>query len=213
MAHTRSLVFLRRHLGGPRFDREAVWEEHTRFEFAERSVARTMATMVDEPYVIHVPTMIGGRGRSQLTAFYRDHFIFSNPPDTEMESISRTVGPDRVVDEFIFRCTHTAPIPWMLPHVRPTHRRLAIPMVAVVNIRGDRLCHEHIWWDQATALRQAGLLPTHLPAPDAGGGAAPPPTTAPAMTRLPVVGAECARLLAGDARAACNELLDPAWPT
>lgn len=34
-----------------------------------------------------------------------------------------------------------------------------------MNIRGDRLYHEHIAWDQATALVQLGLLPEHLPFP------------------------------------------------
>lgn len=46
IAHTRSLVFLRKHLGGPHFDLEAIWEEHTYWEFERRSVAQTMATMV-----------------------------------------------------------------------------------------------------------------------------------------------------------------------
>jgi carboxymethylenebutenolidase len=46
LAHTRSLVFLRNHLGGPHFDLEAIWEEHCYWEFVGRSVARTMATMV-----------------------------------------------------------------------------------------------------------------------------------------------------------------------
>lgn len=57
IAHTRSLGFLKKELDGPWFDLEAVWEEHTKFEFAERDVAKTMATMVDQPYVNHVPTM------------------------------------------------------------------------------------------------------------------------------------------------------------
>jgi carboxymethylenebutenolidase len=57
LAHTRSLVFLRRHLGGPHFDIEAIWDEHCYFEFEVRSVAKTMATMVAEPYVNHVPTV------------------------------------------------------------------------------------------------------------------------------------------------------------
>ena len=57
IAHTRSLTFLKPLLGGPFFDLEAVWEEHTKFEFGERDVAKTMATMVDQPYVNHIPTM------------------------------------------------------------------------------------------------------------------------------------------------------------
>lgn len=35
--------------------------------------------------------------------------------------------------------------------------------MAVVNIRGDRLYHEHITWDHASALRQIGVLPEKLP--------------------------------------------------
>ena len=46
MAHTRNLVFLKKHIGGPEFDIEAIWEEHTYWEFERRSVAQTMATMV-----------------------------------------------------------------------------------------------------------------------------------------------------------------------
>lgn len=113
VAHSRSLEFLKKHLGGPWFDLEVIWDEHTRLEFAERAVEETMNTMVQEPYVNHVPTMTGGIGRKNLTSFYAKHFIFSNPDDTEMQLISRTVGVDRVVDEFIFSLTHDRVIDWL----------------------------------------------------------------------------------------------------
>jgi carboxymethylenebutenolidase len=57
LAHTRSLQFLKNHLQGPWFDLEAIWDEHCRYEFGERDVAKTMATMVEQPYVNHIPTM------------------------------------------------------------------------------------------------------------------------------------------------------------
>ncbi|KAF8192418.1 hypothetical protein BJ912DRAFT_1021735 [Pholiota molesta] len=57
IAHSRTLVFLRKWLGGPFFDLEAIWDEHTYYEFEARSVAKTMGTMVAEPYVNHVPTV------------------------------------------------------------------------------------------------------------------------------------------------------------
>jgi hypothetical protein len=104
-------------MGGPYFDLEAIWDEHTRYEFADRSVEETMATMVDEPYVNHVPTLTGGIGREKLTRFYRDHFIFSNPDDAALELVSRTVGIDRVVDEFLFNCTHDRVIDWLYDHL------------------------------------------------------------------------------------------------
>lgn len=47
----------------------------------------------------------------------------------------------------------------------PTFKKLELPFNAVVNIRGDRLYHEHIAWDQAGALKQLGLLPEFLPFP------------------------------------------------
>jgi carboxymethylenebutenolidase len=57
--------------------------------------------------------MTGGIGRRELTDFYTHHFIFANPPDTELELISRTVGVDRVVDEFIFKVSHMSEIDWL----------------------------------------------------------------------------------------------------
>jgi carboxymethylenebutenolidase len=57
VAHTRSLEFLKKHLGGPSFDLENIWDEHTFYEFGERNVEKTMSTMVEEPYVNHVPTV------------------------------------------------------------------------------------------------------------------------------------------------------------
>lgn len=57
VAHTRSVGFIKKHLGGPFFDLESIWDEHTYYEFGDRSVEKTMATMVQEPYVNHVPTV------------------------------------------------------------------------------------------------------------------------------------------------------------
>ncbi|CAA7259479.1 unnamed protein product [Cyclocybe aegerita] len=199
LAHSRTLVFLRKWLGGPVFDLEAIWNEHCYYEFEARSVAKTMGTMVAEPYVNHVPTMTGGVGRENLTKFYRDHFIFSNPADARLETVSRTIGPDRVVDEFVYHITHDRVVDWLLPGVPPSGKKLSIPMMAVVNIRGDRLYNEHIWWDQATALRQAGILPTHLLGPDG------------TMLRLPVAGVESAHMLIDESKGASNEMLTPEW--
>jgi carboxymethylenebutenolidase len=33
-----------------------------------------------------------------------------------------------------------------------------IPLVAIVQFDGDKLVHEHIYWDQASVLVQLGLL-------------------------------------------------------
>ena len=145
-------------------DLAAFWEAHCRYEFETHDVDATMASMVKEPYVNHIPTMTGGVGHDQLKRFYKYHFIGANPPDTELVPISRTVGADSLVDEILFRFTHTSEIDWMLPGIPPTGRKVEIPMVAIVRFQGDKLVHEHIYWDQASVLVQIGKLdPTGLP--------------------------------------------------
>ena len=145
-------------------DLAALWEAHCRYEFETRDVDSTMASMVDQPYVNHVPTMTGGVGHDQLRRFYKYHFIGRNPPDTELVPVSRTVGATSLVDEMIFRFTHTAEIDWLLPGVAPTGKRVEIPLVAIVQFEDDKLVHEHIYWDQASVLVQIGLLdPAGLP--------------------------------------------------
>ncbi|OAL56013.1 NTF2-like protein [Pyrenochaeta sp. DS3sAY3a] len=206
IAHTRSLEFLKPLLKGPYFELEAIWEEHCKFEFAERDVESTMATMVDEPYVNHIPTMTGGIGKARLTSFYTHHFIFSNPPDTSLSLISRTVGIDRVIDEFVFAFTHTTHIPWLLPGIPPTGRRLELAFTSVVALRGDRLCHEHIAWDQASALHQLGLLPEWVDFPYQVEG-----TEGRVQVRLPVVGVEASRKLADEGCVESNELMGETW--
>ncbi|RMZ41821.1 LEA domain protein [Aspergillus flavus] len=113
VSHTRNLGFLKPLIGGPYFDLKTIWEEHTQHEFETRSVPHTMATMVQEPYVNHIPTLTGGIGRAHFSTFYQNHFIFNNLADAELELISRTLGIDRVVDEFIYKFTHDTQIDWL----------------------------------------------------------------------------------------------------
>lgn len=143
-------------MGAP--DLAALWDAHCRCEFETRDVDATMATMVAEPYVNHIPTMTGGVGFDDLHHFYSNHFVGVNPPDLELAPVSRTVGESSVVDEFILRFTHTTVMDWMLPGIAPTGRAVEIPMVAIVQFEGDKLTHEHIYWDQASVLVQLGLL-------------------------------------------------------
>ena len=77
----------------------------------------------------------------------------------------------------------------MLPGVVPTGRYVEIPLVAIVNFRGAKLYHEHIYWDQASVLVQIGML-------DASG--------------LPVAGIATAKKLI-DETLPSNELMAEGW--
>ena len=141
-----------------------LWEDHVRYEFSTRNTDDTLATMVDDAYVNHIPVLTGGSGRDELREFYSKRFIPQMPPDTEMTSVSRTIGEDQIVDEMIFKFTHTILMDWMLPGIPPTGKRVEVPLVAIVRFREGKLAHEHIYWDQASVLVQIGLLdPAKLP--------------------------------------------------
>jgi len=176
LANLRTLEFFVRHLGlagsGLAEARlSALWDNHVEYEFATRDTEATLKTMVEDAYVNHVPVLTGGVGRDQLREFYSKRFIPQMPPGTTMTPVSRTIGADRVVDEMVFEFTHAIKMDWMLPGVAPTWKRVRVPLVVIVHFRGDKLAHEHIYWDQASVLAQLGLI-------DA--------------SRLPVAGAESA---------------------
>jgi carboxymethylenebutenolidase len=139
-------------------DLPALWQEHTDHEFVTRDTEATLRTMVEDAYVNHVPVLTGGRGKEALRAFYSKDFIPRMPPDTALTPVSRTVGENQLVDEMIFSFTHTQEMPWMLPGVAPTNRPVKIPLVVIVKFRDGKLAHEHIYWDQASVLKQIGLL-------------------------------------------------------
>jgi carboxymethylenebutenolidase len=150
--------------GRARYDLAGVLDAHLAAEFQLHSVDATMATMSDEPYLLHVPTSIGGVGRAEVERFYRDYFVSCWPEDLEVLPVSRTVGEDRVVDELIVSFTHTCEIPVLLPGIAPTGRRVRLPHVVVVRFEQGRVASEHIYWDQASLLVQVGLLdPGMLP--------------------------------------------------
>ena len=142
-----------------------MWEQHLAAEFDLHSTEAALATMTDNPHVIHAATPDAlGVGKEGVREFYSRHFLHQIPSDVEMTRISRTVGSDRIADEFIFKFTHTCEMDWLLPGVPPTGKQVQIPMVAIITFQDGKVANEHVYWDQASILVQIGLLdPSALP--------------------------------------------------
>ena len=141
----------------------SAWDQHLAAEFAARSANEALATMAAAPHVNHVPLMIGGRGRAELHDFYANHCLNQIPQDLETVAVSRTIGQGRVVDELVMRFSHSVRMDWLLPGIAPTGERVELPFVVVVQFAGDKVAHEHVYWDQASVLVQVGLLDRTLP--------------------------------------------------
>jgi len=129
--------------------------------------------------------MTGGFGRENVQNFYSKYFIPNMPKDFELMLISRNVSSDTIVDEFIVEFTHSIEMPWMLPGIPPTGKKVEIPTVAIVGFKDGKISSEHIYWDQASVLIQIGVL---------------------TVDNLPIAGVETARKVL-DPRLPSNELL------
>ena len=136
----------------------ATWQLHTHAEFVLKNADAALATMTENPYVLCIPTGIGGIGRSAVRRFYANLLLPSVPPDWALDSLSQTFGDDRIVEEFVVRFTHTLEMDWILPGVRPTGRKAEFVLVGIIQFRDGKIAHEHIHWDQATLLSQLGVL-------------------------------------------------------
>jgi len=126
----------------------------------------TLSTMASRPHLHNIPTMVGGEGIDGVRDFYGSLILPNKffPPDTEMVPVSRTIDDYQLVDEIIFKFTHTHEIGWMLPNMKPTGKRIEIPLVVIMGFSEGKVTHEHIYWDQASVLVQLGLLdPNGLP--------------------------------------------------
>jgi dienelactone hydrolase family protein len=83
LANLRTLESCLRHVGlnfgaplSPSPQRlSELWEEHLRYEFTTRHTEDTLATMVADAYVDHIPVLTGGVGREALREFYAHRFI------------------------------------------------------------------------------------------------------------------------------------------
>ena len=190
LAHSRTLTILRPALG-PHYDLVALFAQHIHHEFETRDVDATMATMIDEPYVNHVPTLAGGVGHDMLKRFYAHHFVHQNSQERSSTLVSQTLGPDRVVLETVVRFRHDQVLDRYFPGIEPTGRMVEIPTLLFVKFRGDMVCHEHIYWDQGSALMQIGVLDG---------------------TGLPIAGADAAAKVI-DETLPSNTFMQDAWAT
>jgi len=133
-------------------------EQHVEAEM-KGDLELTMSTMIDNPHLLNIPNMMGGDDFEGVKTFYKDHLVGKFfPPDVEFNRISLTIGKDQIVEELVICFTHTKKIDWCLPNIEPTNKKVKMSVVVIAGIKDKKLTHEHIYWDQASVLVQAGLL-------------------------------------------------------
>lgn len=81
------------------------------------------------------PALTGGIGTHSLRRFYEQHFLRALPPTMRLRLIYRAIGAGRIVDELYTSFDHTQEIPWMLPGVPGTNRKVEIILVNIVGCK------------------------------------------------------------------------------
>ncbi|KAK7182604.1 uncharacterized protein CC84DRAFT_1096447 [Paraphaeosphaeria sporulosa] len=200
LAWSRSLSMVRRGFGAE-VDLERVWEENEDQKYHKRSAKKIMETYTTEPTptVNYTATLTGGQGHEEIFRFYNEYFMADKLPIFHLRLISRTIGADRIVDELYVQFKHTIDMPWVLPSVKPTGRKVEIVVVSIVGMRGGKVWSERIYWDQASVLFQVGLLdPDQVPEEARKQG----------LEMLPVAGSEAARKIMDFESEDTNDMID-----
>jgi hypothetical protein len=200
LAWSRSLSMVRRGFGAE-VDLERVVEENNEHKYKTHNIEKFLETYTTTltPHANFTPTLTGGSGLEELRRFYKDYFFNNHPPNFHMRLISRTIGVDRIVDELYIQFKHTVVMPWVLPGVAPTNKKVEVIVVSVVGMRAGKIWSERFYWDQASVMFQVGLLdPDEVPEEFKKNG----------LEMLPIAGSEAARKVMDFESEESNDMID-----
>ncbi len=139
---------------------------HVDAELVQFDPDATIDTMADDPFIFMAPIVGGGDGTEGTRAFY-EVVLNHLPHDFERDTLTLTIGENRIVIEQVLSFTHDIPMEWILPGIPPTGKHVEIPLVVICTFRNNKLESERAYWDNASMLAQLGVLdPGNLPIPN-----------------------------------------------
>ncbi|CAD0039557.1 unnamed protein product [Aureobasidium pullulans] len=162
------------------------------------NISKALAITSSNPAILHAPTLTGGFHPEDLSDFYTE-FFQPSPASLNTKLLSRTIGTDRIVDELSLSFNHNKVIPWLLPGIPATNRRIEVVLVSIVCVKAGVLESEKVYWDQASVLMQVGLLDPKV---------VPDKFKEKGVKTLPVIGAESARAAVRGGSRRINELIE-----
>ncbi|KAJ3094666.1 hypothetical protein HDU97_007723 [Phlyctochytrium planicorne] len=114
--------------------------------------------------MVWIPTGVKLEGsRQNAVAFLKNMGVQQRDVGLVEKVCSQTLGENRLVEECMVTIVHDSTLDWLLPDVKPTKKRVTMPMVAIVKFDDSALIQQvHYHWDQATVLRQLSVLPMSM---------------------------------------------------
>ncbi|TPX60930.1 hypothetical protein PhCBS80983_g01433 [Powellomyces hirtus] len=134
----------------------AAWQAYKRTRGAP---PKAVPSRFDSECVIsYVPTGVIFRGHREIEMLLdqmRNTYFYIE----STEVLSTIFGKSEVVEESLLTIRHERPIEYLLPGIKDTGRVLTCAMCTVSTFRDDKLLSQRVYWDHASMLRQAGILP------------------------------------------------------
>jgi carboxymethylenebutenolidase len=97
-------------------------------------IEAALATITPDGTVEDVP--VGGpRSGDELRRHLAEDVLPHLPDDLSFRRVTRTVDVRTLVDQRIVGFTHDRELPWLLPGIAPTHRRVEVLAISVVAFR------------------------------------------------------------------------------
>ncbi|KAJ3021074.1 hypothetical protein HKX48_009247 [Thoreauomyces humboldtii] len=142
-----------------------LWKAHKASLAHPSSAAASLAAthFAPDASIVYVPTAAGADGLPAIQLFLRTFVEQFSSVVTEEKLINRVVSENGIAEEVIVTLVHDATVDWLLPDVKPTNRRILLPMTVFVtfNLSGQ-ISAKRVHWDQGTVMKQIGLLPASL---------------------------------------------------
>lgn len=124
------------------------------FEHLERRDTDGMASQMHPDIVEDIVVLRELRGRAQVQAYFEQ--LFQAFPNFELRPVAMHGDDTRVTVQWRAQGSFTGVA---FEGIRPTHRRVDLRGVDIMEFRDDLLVHATVYYDGASFARQVGLLP------------------------------------------------------
>lgn len=135
------------------------WQRHGEAEFLHFDPHAAIDTMGENPYIMNIPFGRLVQGREEVFNFYKYDMMPNVPEDFAMVPLHRVLGANTLMDELLITFTHSCDMPWTVPGVPPTGKKVEmLLMVATEFDENGLIKFEHLMWDHMAVLAQLGVL-------------------------------------------------------
>ena len=133
--------------------------------FDAGDVDAALGFITEDCALTNVPAGTGGTGTEDLRRHLAEEVVPHRPADLAFRRVSKTVDQRRLAEESMVTFTHDRELPWLLPGVAPTGRRVEVLAISVVSVRHrsragrttSLIAAHRTLWDQVGLMSQ--LLP------------------------------------------------------